>query len=46
MKEIKIKKSVALPPIMYQWAKTQCDATGESFSAYITRLLIKEKGKK
>jgi len=42
---MKLKKSVALPEEMYKWAIKQCEKTGESFSAFITRILIDAKAK-
>jgi predicted CopG family antitoxin len=41
---MKVKKSIAIPPEMYEWALKQCKKTGESFSALITRLMVKASG--
>jgi len=41
---MKVKKTVAIPPEMHKWALEQCKKTGESFSAFITRLLVASSG--
>jgi hypothetical protein len=40
---MKLKKSVALPPEMIKWAEKEMKKTGESFSAFLTRLMIEAK---